>query len=56
MAPAHPLRGIFTKFRFTAVVNPVSVADKAESDDPVLGPDLDLTCDAGRFFYFPKIY
>ena len=38
------------EFGLTAVISPVSVADKAKSDDFDLWPDLDLTCDLLRKF------
>ena len=40
-----------TEFGLEAVISPVSVADKAKSDDFDLRPDLDLACDLLSFFY-----
>ena len=36
---------LLAKLGLAAVIIPVSVADKAKSDDFELWPDLDLTCD-----------
>ena len=39
------------EFGLAAIISPVSVADKAKSDDFELGPDLDLTRDLLRVFF-----
>ena len=38
--PFYPLGSLLVKFGLTAVISPVSVADKAKSDDFDLRPDL----------------
>ena len=49
----HPLKSLLAKFGFAAVIGPVSVGDKAKSDDFDLWPDLDLTCDILKVFLIP---
>ena len=44
----HPLGSLSANFELVAVINPVTVADKAKSDDSDLWPDLELTCDLLR--------
>ena len=46
---------LLSKFGFVAVISPVSVANKAKSDDLDLWRDLDLACDLLRF-NSPKKY
>ena len=50
----YPLVSLLTKFGLAAVISPVSVADKAKSDDFDPLPDLDLTCDLKSFLKLPK--
>ena len=38
------------EFGLAAVISPVSVSNKAKSDNFVMWPDLDLACDLSRFF------
>ena len=44
----HPLESLLTRFGLAVVISPVSVADKAKSDD---WTGLDLTIDLLRSFF-----
>ena len=45
MVPSLSLGKLSSKSGLVVVNSPVSVAEKAESDDIDLWPDIDLTCD-----------
>ena len=44
----HPIGRMLAKFWFAAFMSPVSVANKAKSDEFDLRPDQELTCDLFR--------
>ena len=49
----HPLGSVFPKHEFSAVLSPVSVADKAKRDDIDPGQTLTTNCDILEFLDFP---